>query len=62
MHRKRLARCVLVALGIAVSAAAGAAPMAGISNGTTLVGFDSAAPGTITGTRVISGLQGGRGS
>lgn len=60
MHRKRLASCVLIALGsVGLSSTAAAIPMAAISNGTTLVGFDSATPGTITGMRTITGLQAG---
>jgi hypothetical protein len=59
MHRKTLARALVLALGIGAAPLALAVPMAGISNGTTLVGFDSATPSILQGSAPITGLQAG---
>ena len=58
MHRKPLARALVFAFGFTVAPFALAVPMAGISNGTTLVGFDTTAPGLVQ-SRPITGLQAG---
>jgi len=60
MQLKRIVVYSAVAvLGLVIPGTAGATPMAGVSDGTTLIGFDSATPGIITGTRIITGLQAG---
>lgn len=57
----RLSLLAVMAAAAAIASPAAAVPFAGIVNsigGTQLVGFDSAAPGTITGTVTVTGLRG----
>ena len=48
----------LVGLGLAAAAPALATPIIGVVGPTTLIGFDSAAPGTVTSTLTVTGLGG----
>lgn len=61
MHRNRQtspAMGIMVALGFLTAAPAMATPIIGVVGQTTLIGFDSATPGTVTSTLNITGLGG----
>ena len=50
---------VLAAIAAALTAPAYALPATGIAGGTTVFGFDTAAPGTVSGAAAITGLRTG---
>lgn len=56
---KHLLSAAAVTAALALSPQAGAVPVTGLTASNQLVGFDTAAPGAITSTRAITGLQAG---